>query len=760
MPPLRAKGIWLWQENAGSDMSNTIVRLDSTNWKDYTGRIAKLEQQLCGNAPLGIVLGSLSWLLDHFSIVKSDRYNDIADSYILMRNYMLKGYDDKHRTELYRQLVQKLYRLLSDLSLEAKLKFDPMATSLSTRQAENSMDIDGLREHLESFVTDQALLSLDGGDVISEFSENPSTQLKQLYDNRQKVISKAFVDIVRSGQWSREQSTDMTALLLSPTIDIVDAQVLCSAVMLAVLLSPDPYKVMALANIYKDAADTHLKQRALVGWVMALDAGDYSLFPELRNIINVLLDDDGVREDIVELQIQTIYCMGAEHDNETIRKDVMPTILKNQNLEITRYGIREKEDDPMDDILHGDETDKRMEEMEKTVQKMADMQKRGVDIYFGGFSKMKRFGFFYTLCNWFMPFFTQHPGLEHLSKQMLDSSFMKALFTSGPFCDSDKYSFALGLSSVYERLPENIREMLGNSSELHILGDSGANVSTPSYIRRLYLQDMYRFFRISDSRTLFHDPFSAAGGHLFMDSDVYAEKMHDEALRVVRFLLKRRQYDIAKDLLVRYYSQNNDEDMLLYARIMMSKQDFMAAEVFFTKVLEDDNKNIPALKGAALASFYNGKYDKAIKLYRSLSEKYPDKTQYRLNLSISLINGNEADEGINVLYELYYKYPDDKDIVRALAWGLLNAKRVSQAKKLYEEILSSDTKTAVDSLNAGYCAWFNGEMEKAVELFRDYLKAADPSEKDLMEKFDEDKRILDKYGIPQVNRLLMAGIKG
>ena len=51
----------------------------------------------------------------------------------------------------------------------------------------------------------------------------------------------------------------------------------------------------------------------------------------------------------------------------------------------------------MDDILNGDTSDKKIEEIEHSIRKMADMQKRGADIYFGGFSKMKRFGFFFTL---------------------------------------------------------------------------------------------------------------------------------------------------------------------------------------------------------------------------------------------------------------------------------------------------------------------------------------------------------------------------
>lgn len=49
--------------------------------------------------------------------------------------------------------------------------------------------------------------------------------------------------------------------------------------------------------------------------------------------------------------------------------------------------------------------------MEDTVRKVADMQKNGTDIYFGGFSHMKRFSFFNAAANWFLPFSSEQPDV-------------------------------------------------------------------------------------------------------------------------------------------------------------------------------------------------------------------------------------------------------------------------------------------------------------------------------------------------------------
>ena len=81
----------------------------------------------------------------------------------------------------------------------------------------------------------------------------------------------------------------------------------------------------------------------------------------------------------------------------------MPDIMRNSNLTIGRLGIMEKEEDAIESILHQDADEKRMEQMEEKVRKMMDMQKQGSDIYFGGFSQMKRFPFFNDMVNWFTP---------------------------------------------------------------------------------------------------------------------------------------------------------------------------------------------------------------------------------------------------------------------------------------------------------------------------------------------------------------------
>ncbi len=606
-----------------------MTKLDQNNWKDYARSIDSLKKQLLNKLPLGFILHKLKSTMAHYSRPSDDELESIDDSYRLMSDYMLRGYQDNERADLYRKLSQRLYRKLSDVKLQARKQFDPVVSSLVPRD-ECHLDVDSLRNNLELFVSDLAMLTL-------EPKENVSDKRKALYERRHNIMSNVFNQILCSSQWSNEHALDIANLILSPLIDMTDALSLCAAVMMSSLLSPDPAKVLLLLKVYQEATDAKLKQRALIGWVFALDNGDFSLFPEINENVRLLMKDKSLRDELVELQMQVVFCMSAEQDTQTIERDVMPNIIKNQNLEVTRFGIREKEDNPMDDILHGDSSDKKIEEMEQSMRKMAEMQKRGADIYFGGFSKMKRFGFFFTLSNWFTPFYIQHPGLGHLAHEIRDTKFMTNLLSTMPFCDSDKYSFALAMSSVFPQLPDNIKEMVGNSAGMVVPGMEGV-MNTPAFYRRQYLQDLYRFFRINDSRKAFSNPFDCDNNSLFLNNHAFHATMHDGAISIVGFLLKRKMYALAKAVLDNYFDENQLDDNLLAARIALKNSDFISAETLFSKAYEIEGHGENALKGYALASFQCAHYAKATELYHRLTETFPDKPQYKMNEAIALIN--------------------------------------------------------------------------------------------------------------------------
>lgn len=478
-----------------------------------------------------------------------------------MCDYLLKGFPDDHRESLYNQLLQRLYGLICDTILALNIKYDSSLASLVSSSSRQPINVSEIRTTLEGFVSDCAMLGLEPETTRAE-------RTRQCYQKRHQFLCNTFIQILLSGQWNHDLASDMAQLLSSPTIDSVDAQTLTSAIMLNTFIVTDAEKVLALMYIFRHTSDEYVRRRAFVGWVFAVVAADYKLYPAVKQAVDKMLDDDNVCNDIMELQMQVIYCRNAEQDNETIRRDVMPTLLKNQSFEISRFGIKEKDDDELEDILHPDEDDKRMEQIEDSMKRVSDMQKEGADIYFGGFSHMKRFGFFSTLANWFMPFYSEHPQLQPYFEKITNFDLLKKLSDVGQFCDSDKYSFAISTASVIDKLPDSIREpLLSESSFTSFGGNGGLDITAPIYIRRRYLQDLYRFFRLNDHRKPFFDPFVIDLGNVFFCNDIFDAKLHTQAIRVSHFLMHRNMYLETYKVMKKYFDATSFDDLLLMGRL-------------------------------------------------------------------------------------------------------------------------------------------------------------------------------------------------
>lgn len=208
---------------------------------------------------------------------------------------------------------------------------------------------------------------------------------------------------------------------------------------------------------------------------------------------------------------------------------------------------------------------------------------------------------------------------------------------------------------------------------------------------------------------------------MFLDNPVFHATMHDGAIGIVKFLIKRKMLVVAKAMLDNYYDESRLDDNLLAARIALKDGYFSQAEELFAKAYEIENHGEQSLKGYAQASFHCAHYAKATELYRRLSELFPDKQQYKMNEAIALINDNKEDEAVKILYELYYNDQGNVDVRRVLAWGLLCTKQTEKALKLYEGILASGSDVAVDHLNAGYCLWFMGQGEGAAKRFTEFV---------------------------------------
>ena len=568
------------------------------------------------------------------------RYEDVKNDYRLMQDAMMRGLRDDKIDEVYADIMRKVYGASLDVLIEEKVKkYSSFAYArVSAQQTEAHPD--AVRTVLEAYVQDMAMMAF-------EPENTRKAKMEKLTADHHAYMKQLFNALLVAPMWNDRRAADFADLLLSPTIDRDDALLLVSAVMLAAMNVNDPYKWDMLAEVYVRATDKVLKMRALVGWVLSLpyDPRGPRLFPFVQERIKAMLADKTTLKQMLDMQMQMLFCCNADADNEEIQRNIMPTLIKNTNLQMTRLGIVEKEDDPMKDIMDPNTAERDMEEMERKYRKMMDMQKQGSDIYFGGFSKMKTFPFFYDLCNWFAPFNAAHPALGAARERLAGSTFLNNLMENGPFCDSDKYSFALAIAQIMDRMPDNIKEML-NSDATFGPTVSKDDQEDPAYICRSYLQSLYRFFRLYRSKRDFLNPFildeleDNDGNALFMSYKLLAcPEMEENAVALCGFLLKRKMMREIMSMAICYKSSQNPRLVRFLALVPMTDGKWQEAYDLFASVPEDQHTE-ESLRGMAHCCMSLKRFGEAVAIYRRLLAMHPDSFSYQLNLAVCLMSSD------------------------------------------------------------------------------------------------------------------------
>lgn len=679
-----------------------------------------------------------------------DRLYAIRSDFQLMADYWKRGYKDPQVTALYENLLRRMYALYVQVSLEQEVRSSTNVVLVHDRILNRikGQSVKELQVQLEGFVSDVAILELEPAHTRKD-------KEKIIYQDHHCLMRDWFDYLWLSPLWSAEQTEDMERLLLAPTIDSRDQQLLISGMTLSVVNHFDVSKLKVLINVYKQTGDEGVRQRALVGWVLALGGKILPvLYPEVLSEIEAMLEDEAVCQELVELQQQIYLCQNAEKDHQTIQEEIMPELLNNSHFRVTRNGIEEMEEDSMEDILHPGAEEQRMEKLEENYRRMIDMQKQGSDIYFGGFSQMKRFPFFRDAINWFVPFYMEHPGIAEVTDKFASNRFLKVMMNAGPFCNSDKYSFLLAFSQVVERMPKDVLKMFENGEA--VMEDAmGKDTQTPAYIRRSYLQDLYRFYRLFNYRSQFCNPFMMQYS-LFFNNVIFSHtRLAPYFGEVVSSLMKLKRIDEAKAVL-----NNTDEsqrDLKFYlitgyiAQNYRGLFDSVKASVFFQKALALDPKNERALYGIAKQHFMENDYQTALDYYEQLLALQPDKRSYLLNHAVCLTKLLRYQDALKELYQLNYENPDDRKVNKVLAWTLTCDGKYEQAIKIYQQLLDDPMQTE-DLLNYGYCLWFSGNMSDAAECFNRYLKETGEQKNHIIET---ERDLIEEKGITEAEQQMM-----
>ena len=218
------------------------------------------------------------------------------------------------------------------------------------------------------------------------------------------------------------------------------------------------------------------------------------------------------------------------------------------------------------------------------------------------------------------------------------------------------------------------------------------------------------------------------------------------------FLVKRKKYNALEKLLQSL--DCHDVNTYIYqGLIAMTKRDFIQAADSYAKALELEADNKTALQGYAKACYYSEDFQRALEVYRQLSQLVPDHLPTKKKYCICLIHTGQSEQAVKLLYQMDFEQPGDRSVVRILAWALLVAGKKEQAQNEYRRLLDEGVPSSEDYFNAGLCDWAAGDILSASAKLKKYMERQ-VSKKSILADLLKEKEMLSIYGIT-VNHIIM-----
>lgn len=621
-----------------------------------------------------------------------DEVTQIEEDFQRMVDFFASGNYDPDKDKVYAKLCERADRLLDQVEMFGLRLSNPFFMQLDRDVKGNyTLDLEEMSNRLEDFAVDLTMLDLE-------------TDPNQLREKRRDIFSRhhnyrkqMFAQIALSPKFCDEDREVFESLILSSSIDTVDAQLMVTAIMLSCATQFDPQKAELLYNVYKKAEDDHLSQRALVSYLLSLSHNSIGDFDLNAHPLDPTL--------LSQIQRQVLYTIDSPRVEQIMQHDIMPDIIKNSEFDFQNNRIIQRKKDKLDDILNPHKDEEMIEKMEETMKKMKQLQEQGSDLFFGGFRHVKRHPFFNDLINWFCPFYFDHPQLPVIHNED-DKHIIKNLLSRTPFCDSDKYSFFISMNQAISTIPDNIKEMLkSGDAQLDIVG-GGDVIHNAAFIRRTYLQDLFRFYKISDKATRVNNVIEHPQISHYITS---GNPAYDETAISTLKTLRKFNLDDWTTRILQLWTPSAAEGKIFKAFQLISCESetsdafdtiepyastnysSLACEVF-EEILAEDPHNIQALYGYTKVAFGD----------RLLTKDWMP----------------HAESALKALLALYFKNESDKNVLLTLIKAFIMAGDNEKAEKYSREAMEKQVAEPFVLVFMALISYEQKDIKTALQLFK------------------------------------------
>jgi len=684
-----------------------------------------------------------------------NQLENIEMTYRNMIRYTVEGIHDPERKKIYMRLQQSIMKLADQAKQDILAHYSGWHTYWLKTNTERERKLAGksLVESIDDLIFKSELdewLKLSG----TRFSD-PEAEIA--------VRHRKLIEDIFNHLWLTDYYGDAEEELLEIISDETkftwyEKSLFVSAVTLSTLRIWEKKKVFELIKFY-ETGEQKIRERALAGLVLVLHYYNnrLALHPDLVSHLQDLFNSREAREHLRITIMQTLRSRETERIGRKLQDEILPKVA---NL---KPRIEEKLDlDKIlpEDLIEGKNPDwsdmfEESEDIYKTMEEFSKLQMEGADVYMSAFSNLKNFDFFRNFSNWFMPFYPDHEAIEDIFRDDVLSEgtneLAEALYKTPFICNSDKYSLVLNL----KHLPDAQKKMMLKVFRMELEGleqmkdqeiDLDSNLTFRTNITQ-YLQDLYRFFKLSPYKNEFEDVFR---GRMDIQNSLFFREIFtsiEEIMTLADYYFGKNFYSEALEIYNGISETVTDNPQLFEKAGYCYQQEGdyeMALEMYKRADILD--RKVWTLKKTGYCLRRLNRQEEALEYYLEAETAEPENMHTIAMIGHCYLDMKEYDSALKYYFKVEYNDPDNFRILKPIAWCYFATGKFEQSKKYYDK-LSSGKLSAHDLINMGHLALCTGTLADAIDFYRRSMTEGGMPVSSFLEILDEDREILGRLGI-------------
>jgi tetratricopeptide (TPR) repeat protein len=262
-----------------------------------------------------------------------------------------------------------------------------------------------------------------------------------------------------------------------------------------------------------------------------------------------------------------------------------------------------------------------------------------------------------------------------------------------------------------------------------------------------YLQDIYRFYKLSPYKKEFEDLF--IGKLDIYNSEFFrltCNALEAEA-GLADYFFSKNFYEDALFLFLKQVSQK-PADVQLYEKIGYCYQEsgeYDDALKFYRRAELIDRKAW-TVKKIGLCLRRLGKNEEALEYYKQACEMEPENIHTVIMTAHCFLDLKDYEQALKFYFRVEYNEPGNLKILRPIAYCYFALGRFNDSEKYYDR-LSEGKLTAHDFINKGHLALCQGKKKEAIDFYRQSIITGELSKEQFMAIFSEDRGLLISLGV-------------